>query len=149
MVPATPVHAPLSVKLKDPVWYAYLVLRIVLTVAPIAFGLDKYFNLLTYWPKYLASVVNDIAPMGGEPFMYVVGGVEIMLGLIVAIAPRYGAPIVAGWLAFIIGNLLLIGDYYDVALRDFGLLTAALALFLLTFHRPAARAANEQEYDYV
>lgn len=136
-------------KLRDPVWYAFTLLRTALTIAPTVFGIDKFFNLLTYWPQYLAPVVNDIAPLGGQPFMFVVGGVEILLGLAVLIAPRYGALLVAGWLAFIIVNLVLVGSYYDVALRDFGLLVAALVLFLLSFHRTVDTADNEQEYGHV
>ncbi len=60
--------------------------------------------------------------------MYLVGGVEILAGVLVAIKPRYGAPLVAAWLAGIIVNLLTVPGYYDVALRDFGLLLGALTL---------------------
>jgi uncharacterized membrane protein YphA (DoxX/SURF4 family) len=107
---------------------AFLVLRTVFTVAPIVFGLDKFFNVLTDWPAYLAPVINDIVPGTAQQAMYAVGVVEILAGVAVALLPRYGALLVAGWLAGIIVNLLLIPGYYDVALRDFGLLVAALAL---------------------
>jgi uncharacterized membrane protein YphA (DoxX/SURF4 family) len=107
---------------------AFLLLRTVLVVAPIVFGLDKFFNVLTDWPAYLAPVVNDIVPGTAQQAMYTVGVVEILAGVAVALLPRYGALVVAGWLAGIIVNLLLIPGYYDVALRDFGLLVAALAL---------------------
>ncbi len=136
-------------KLRDPAWQAFTLLRTVLTIAPLVFGLDKFFNLLTYWPQYLAPVATDIAPLGGQPFMYVVGLIEIGLGLSVLIVPRYGAVLVACWLSFIIANLLLLHDYYDIALRDFGLLMAAVALFLLSFHRTASSAAKEQELSHV
>jgi hypothetical protein len=109
-------------------YQAYQMLRLTFVVAPIAFGLDKFFNVLVDWPLYLAPWINDIAPGSGQDFMYVVGGVEILAGVLVALKPRYGAPVVAAWLAGIIVNLLTVPGFYDVALRDFGLLLAALTL---------------------
>ena len=103
-------------------------LRLLFTVAPIAFGLDKFFNVLVEWPTYLAPWVNDIAPGSGQDFMYAVGVVEIVAGLAVALKPRYGAPLVAAWLAGIIFNLLTLSGFYDVALRDFGLMVGAIVL---------------------
>jgi hypothetical protein len=113
-------------------------LRTVFTVAPIAFGLDKFFNLLTDWPAYLAPFVDRLVPGTAQQAMYAVGVIEIIAGLLVAARPRYGAVVVAVWLAGIIGNLLLLGHFYDVALRDFGLLVGALALWRLA-SRTAAR----------
>jgi hypothetical protein len=110
---------------------AFRLLRTVFTIAPIAFGLDKFFNVMTDWSQYLAPWINDIVPGNADQAMYVVGVVEIVAGLVVAVAPRYGGLLVAAWLAGIIVNLLTLGDYYDVALRDFGLLVSALALSLL------------------
>jgi uncharacterized membrane protein YphA (DoxX/SURF4 family) len=112
----------------DARYQAYTLLRIAFTVAPIAFGLDKFFNVLVDWPIYLAPWINDIAPGSGQDFMYVVGAIEIVAGVSVALKPRYGAYIVAGWLAGIVINLLTASGYYDVALRDFGLMLAALTL---------------------
>lgn len=112
----------------DPRYQAYSLLRLAFTVAPIAFGLDKFFNVLVDWPIYLAPWINDIAPGSGQDFMYVVGAVEILAGISVALKPRYGAYVVAGWLAGIIITLLTYSGYYDIALRDFGLLLAALTL---------------------
>jgi hypothetical protein len=109
-------------------YQAYVLLRLAFTVAPIAFGLDKFFNVLVDWPIYLAPWINDIAPGSGQDFMYLVGAVEILAGVLVAIKPRYGAPVVAAWLAGIILNLLTVPGFYDVALRDFGLLLGALTL---------------------
>jgi uncharacterized membrane protein YphA (DoxX/SURF4 family) len=109
-------------------YQAYLLLRLAFAVAPIAFGLDKFFNVLVDWPIYLAPWINDIAPGSGQDFMYLVGGVEIAAGVLVALKPRYGAPVVAAWLAGIIVNLLTVPGFYDIALRDFGLLLAALTL---------------------
>ena len=109
---------------------AYLLLRIGFTLAPILFGLDKFFNWTVDWTNYLAPWVDDIAPGTAQQFMYFVGVTEIAAGLLVAVAPRIGAFVVAGWLGGIILNLLTVDapTYYDLALRDFGLLLAALTL---------------------
>lgn len=107
---------------------AFLLLRTVFTVAPILFGLDKFTNILTHWTVYLAPQATSVVPLTPQTFMYVVGVVEIIAGLIVAVRPKYGSLVVAVWLAGIIINLLLLGSFYDVALRDFGLLVGALAL---------------------
>ena len=107
---------------------AFLLLRTVFTVAPILFGLDKFVGLLTDWEQYLAPQIDALIPGTAHQAMLAVGVVEILAGLLVAVAPRIGGYVVAAWLAGIIGNLLLIGDFYDVALRDFGLLVGALAL---------------------
>jgi len=108
--------------------HAYLLLRSVFTIAPIAFGLDKFFDFLTDWEQYLAPWINDIVPGSAHQAMLAVGVVEILAGVLVAIRPAIGAYVVAAWLLGIIVNLLSIGDYYDIALRDFGLLIGALAL---------------------
>src|SRR6476661_8124310 len=107
---------------------AYLLLRTVFTVAPIIFGLDKFTNLLTHWTMYLAPVATSVVPVPAQTFMYVVGIVEIIAGLAVAFRPRFGSLLVAVWLLGIIINLLVLGSFFDVALRDFGLLVGALAL---------------------
>jgi len=121
---------------------AFMLLRTVFTIAPIAFGLDKFAEVLTDdWEQYLAPWVNDIVPGSAHQAMLAVGVIEIVAGLVVAIAPRYGAPLVAAWLAGIIINLVSIGDYYDIALRDFGLLVAALALAILAAHRDKPTAS--------
>jgi hypothetical protein len=107
---------------------AYLMLRTVFTVAPVIFGVDKFLNLLTDWEQYLAPWINDLVPGSAHQAMLAVGAVEIIAGILVAVRPSIGAYVVAAWLLGIIVNLLSIGDYYDIALRDFGLLVAALAL---------------------
>ena len=107
---------------------AFWLLRTVFTVAPILFGLDKFTNVLVDWETYLAPWINDIVPGNAHTAMLIVGVVEIAAGVLVAITPRWGGYVVALWLAGIIVNLLTLGDYYDVALRDFGLFVAALAL---------------------
>ena len=121
-------HTPGQAALSDPAYQAFLALRTVFTIAPIVFGLDKFANLLTDWPGYLAPWINDIVPGSGQDAMYAIGVIEIVAGIAVALIPRYGALIVAAWLAGIILNLLTLSGFYDVALRDFGLLIAALAL---------------------
>jgi hypothetical protein len=104
-------------------------MRIVFTVAPILFGLDKFANVLTDdWTRYLATEFNDIIPGSASDAMHIVGIVEIAAGLVVAVTPRFGGLLVAGWLAGIIVSLLLVGGYGDIALRDFGLLAGAIAL---------------------
>jgi hypothetical protein len=122
-----------------PARQAFLLLRSVFTVAPIIFGLDKFANVLVDWPVYLAPVINDIVPGTAQQAMYAVGVVEILAGVVVALTPRYGGLLVAAWLAGIIVNLLLIPDYYDIALRDFGLLVGALALSRLAVAQDASR----------
>jgi hypothetical protein len=114
---------------------AFWLLRIGFTVAPILFGIDKFFNWTVHWPDYLAGWINNIAPGGAQEFMYFVGAVEIAAGLIVAVAPVIGAPLVAAWLAGIIINLLTNNppEYYDIALRDFGLMLGALTLTRLAW----------------
>jgi len=107
---------------------AFRLLRTLFTIAPIAFGLDKFANLMTEWTDYLAPWVDDLVPGSAHDAMLVVGVVEVVAGLVVAVAPRFGGPLVAAWLAGIIVDLLSLGDYYDVALRDLGLLGAAVAL---------------------
>jgi uncharacterized membrane protein YphA (DoxX/SURF4 family) len=126
-----------SVLKRDPSWQAFALLRTVFTIAPIVFGLDKFFNLLVDWPVYLTPDVTEVLTITDQQFMYVVGVIEIFAGICVLVAPRYGALLVAVWLAGIIVNLLVLGGYYDVALRDFGLLVGALALWRLSVvHAP-------------
>jgi uncharacterized membrane protein YphA (DoxX/SURF4 family) len=112
----------------DPAYQAFWLLRIGFTVAPILFGVDKFANVMVNWEQYLAPWIRDASPFSATHTMYVVGAIEIIAGIAVAIKPRYAAYIVAAWLAGIILNLLTYSGYYDVALRDFGLLLAALTL---------------------
>jgi uncharacterized membrane protein YphA (DoxX/SURF4 family) len=120
---------------------AFLLLRIAFTVAPILFGLDKFANVLTDdWTRYLSSEYNSLLPGNADTAMSIVGVVEVVAGLIVAIAPRYGSLLVAGWLGGIIVNLLLAGGYGDIALRDFGLMLAALTLARLAWSELGAQA---------
>jgi len=124
---------------------AFVLLRTVFTIAPIAFGLDKFFDVLTNWQQYLPPWVNDIVPGTGHQAMLAVGVVEILAGVLVAVRPAIGAYVVAAWLVGIIINLLSIGDYYDIALRDFGLLVGALALAMLAAPGPQVLRATGTE----
>jgi len=130
--PVSPAPAsaaePAAADWRDPRYQAFALLRVAFAVAPIAFGLDKFFNVMVDWPKYLAPWINDIAPGSGQDFMYFVGAIEIVAGIVVALKPRYGAYLVAGWLGGIVVNLLTYSGYYDIALRDFGLMLGALTL---------------------
>jgi uncharacterized membrane protein YphA (DoxX/SURF4 family) len=112
----------------DPAYQGFLLLRIGFTIAPIVFGLDKFTNVLVDWTQYLAPWINDIIPGSASDAMYLVGVIEIVAGIVVGLRPRYGAYLVAAWLAGIIVNLLTYSGYYDIALRDFGLMLAALTL---------------------
>jgi hypothetical protein len=130
-----------SVLRRDPAAQAFALLRVAFTVAPILFGLDKFAEvMISDWTKYLAPEFNDLIPGSASDAMYIVGAVEIAAGLIVAVVPRFGGLLVAGWLAGIIVSLLLVGGYGDIALRDFGLLLGAL-----TLSRLAAAFASPSE----
>ena len=127
---------------RDPATQAYVLLRIAFIVAPILFGLDKFANVLTDdWTRYLSTTFNDILPGSAATGMHIVGVVEIAAGLLVAVAPRIGSVVVAGWLAGIIVNLLILGGYGDIALRDFGLMLGALTLTRLASAYPAEPGA--------
>jgi hypothetical protein len=134
---ATP-PATTSPQLSNPAYQAFMLLRTAFTVAPILFGLDKFFDWMVDWRIYLAPEINDLIPGNAHQAMLIVGVVEIVAGVVVAVRPRFGAYLVAAWLAAIIVNLLLQADFYDIALRDFGLLIGALALARLAtaFDRP-------------
>ena len=124
----TAVHTHAAAQRREAPYQAFQLLRLAYVVAPIAFGLDKFWNQMVYWPKYLAPWIDDILPGNAQDFMHVVGVVEIVAGLAVLIRPRYGAYLVAGWLAGIVVNLVTSPGWYDIALRDFGLMLGALTL---------------------
>jgi hypothetical protein len=132
---------PTARALQDPALQAFWLLRIGLTVAPILFGLDKFAHVLTNWDRYIAPEIVHWLPGTAHQLMYLVGAIEIVAGLVVAFAPRFGGYLVAGWLAGIIVNLLMLGGYYDIALRDFGLLLAALTLARLATYEHDTRGA--------
>src|SRR4029453_4013285 len=138
---ASTVRPRTPAAIDNPAYQAFLILRTGFVVAPILFGLDKFTNLLADWTTYLAPGIDRLVPGSASGAMLAVGVVEIVAGL-----PKVGGYLVAAWLAGIIANLLLLGDHYDVALRDFGLLLAALALArLATAFQPSRHAAPESE----
>jgi hypothetical protein len=126
---------PLRGDARNPVFQAFLLLWAGFTVAPILFGIDKFFNWMTFWPQYLWAGFPHLVHVSPQHFMYAVGVVEIAAGVLVFLLPRFAPYVVAGWLAGIITNLVIISAassghsvFWDIALRDFGLLLAALAL---------------------
>jgi len=121
----TDARASLS---NSPAYQAYRILQLGFIAAPILAGLDKFFHLMVNWDQYVPAVVANASPIGAHTLMLVVGVIEVIAGLGVALIPRVFAYVVALWLGVIIVNLLLIPGYFDIALRDFGLLLAALAL---------------------
>jgi hypothetical protein len=122
------LEAPSGRRFSNPAYQAFTLLRVGFTVAPIVFGLDKFLNWLVDWSIYLAPQINDLVPGNAHQAMLAVGVIEIVAGIVVAVRPRFGGYLVAAWLAGIIVNLLVLADFYDVALRDFGLLIGAVAL---------------------
>ena len=127
----------------EPARQAYRILHVGFVVAPVLAGLDKFFNVLVDWDRYLAPVATDVLPVSAHTIMVVVGVIEIAAGVLVALRPRLGGYVVAAWLWAIIVNLLVLGDYFDVALRDFGLSLGALALARLAEAFAPAGAARE------
>ena len=138
-----PVHTPPVTRPPTPAFQAFVVLRAAFTAAPVLFGLDKFFNLMADWPSYLWSGFAAALPGTSADLMLVVGVIEIVAGIVVALRPRIGGYVVAAWLAGIILNLLLVGDFYDIALRDFGLLLGALALARLAAAFPHSGVLRE------
>ena len=115
-----------------PAHQAFQILYLGFIVAPFLAGVDKFTHFLTNWDQYLAPVIAGLLPVSGHTFMLFVGIVEMSAAVLVAARPRIGAYVVAAWLFCVIGNLLLIPGYFDVALRDFGLALGALALARLS-----------------
>lgn len=121
-----------TVETMEPAYQAYLLLRTGFIAAPILAGADKFFGILVNWDQYLPGFVNEILGGRGHEFMYIVGVIEIAAGIGVAVKPKIFAYVVALWLTLIIVNLLMIPGYFDVALRDLGLMLGALALARLS-----------------
>jgi len=124
--------APVAREHTEPARQAYHILHWGFVAAPTIAGIDKFVHLLTNWDQYLAPGIAKLLPMSGHAFMLLVGAIEIIAGLVAAIRPRIGAWVVAAWLCGIIVNLLVYSGFYDIALRDFGLLLAAIALARLS-----------------
>ena len=121
-----------STRVSSGSYQAYQILHLAFVVAPIVAGLDKFFNFLVNWTQYLPSFANNLVGGHGHQLMMVVGVIEVVAGIGVAFRPRIFAYVVAAWLLLIIVNLLMIPGYFDVALRDLGLMLGALALARLS-----------------
>ena len=113
---------------RDPRYQAFVLMRLGYGVLPLAMGIDKFFNSMVFWPKYLADWIDEIVPGTAQQFMYFVGGVEIAAGLLVLLKPRYAAYVVAAWLVGIVVNLFTYGEWWDIGVRDLGLMLGALTL---------------------
>jgi hypothetical protein len=125
-------HHALAAEHSRPAYQAYQILHFAFTVAPLLAGIDKFFHVLVNWDMYLAPWIARLSPVGGHNLMLAIGVVEIIAGLLVAVKPKIGAPIVGVWLLGIIVNLLSMGTFYDIALRDLGLSLGAWALWRLS-----------------
>jgi hypothetical protein len=121
-------HSHAAISTSSPTYQAYQILHFGFTVAPIIAGLDKFLHWLTDWDKYLAPQVNSMLGGNGHTFMLAVGVIEVIAGVGVLLKPKIFGYVVAAWLLGIIVNLLMLGNYFDVALRDLGLCLGALAL---------------------
>jgi hypothetical protein len=132
------------------VFQGYSLLRLGFTVAPILFGLDKFFNVMVDWSRYVAPWVDDVFPGAAEQLMYAVGVIEVVAGIAVAVAPWIGGYVVAAWLGGIIVNLLTADPtrYYDIALRDLGLLLGALTLARLASASRSKRIASPDRVEF-
>jgi hypothetical protein len=119
-----------SIEIHSPSYHAFRLLQLAFVVVPIVAGLDKFFDVLTNWDRYLASPLEHLSTVVGGPhhLMQIAGVIEICAGLLVAFRPRVFAWVVAAWLFAIIVDLLMLGGAGDVALRDFGLMLGAVAL---------------------
>ena len=122
-----------TAELSNPTYQAYRILHLGFTVAPVLAGIDKFFHVLCNWDQYLAPWVASLSPIGGHDLMLIAGAIEAAAGILVAVRPRLGAPVVGVWLCLIIANLLSMGTYFDVALRDLGLALGAFALWRLSY----------------
>jgi hypothetical protein len=121
-----------TIERSSPSYQAYQILHLGFTVAPILAGIDKFFHLLCNWDQYLAPWIAGVSPVSGHSLMLAAGVIEAAGGLLVAVKPRLGAPVVGAWLCLIIVNLLTMGSYFDVALRDLGLALGAFSLWRLS-----------------
>jgi hypothetical protein len=116
----------------SPAYQGYQLLHIVFTALPLIAGADKFLHLLANWQMYLSPLARRFSPLSDHNLMLLVGVVEMAAGLLVAVKPRWGAAVVASWLFLIIVNLVAAGAFLDIALRDFGLMLSACALWRLS-----------------
>ena len=110
----------------------WTILRITFGVVPIVAGADKFADLLTNWDMYLNPTVASMLPFSAHMFMQIVGGIEIAAGLIVLAKPSVGGWIVMAWLICIALQLIAMGKYLDVAVRDLVMSIGAMSLARLS-----------------
>jgi hypothetical protein len=125
----------------EPAYQAFRILHLAFIVAPTIAGLDKFFHVLVNWDQYLAPQIAALSPWGGHTLMQIVGGIELAAGLLVAVRPKIGGVVVGLWLLGIIANLVILGGFWDVALRDLGLALGAFALARLAAAYEGRRVA--------
>ena len=111
---------------------AAAILKWTYGLVPIVAGADKFMHILTDWDKYLAPAIANMLPFSASSFMSMVGIIEIIAGVLVLIKPKFGSLVVALWLTGIAINLLLTGQYFDVAVRDIVMAIGAFSLYLLS-----------------
>ena len=147
--PRTAGRTTRSARFADPGFQAYAVLRVAFVVAPLLFGIDKFFNSMTYWPRYLWAGIPHLVHLSPQHVMDVVGGVEIAAAFLGVVLPRLAPAVVALWLGGIVTDLVVKSAaagghgpvFWDIAVRDFGLMLAALALLRLSaLYAPRAPA---------
>jgi uncharacterized membrane protein YphA (DoxX/SURF4 family) len=128
--------------------HIFWALRLTLGGTAFAAGLDKFFNKMTDWEKYLSPAVQRRLPISGRNFMRLVGVIEMGVGsVILAKNPRIGSLIAAAWLTGIAGNLVLEQDWYDIAARDVNMAVAALALAGVAEIRSARLSADRSHIE--
>ncbi len=110
----------------------HTLLKYVFVIVPIVAGLDKYFNILVQWDTYLAPSTLDLLPFSGETFMKIVGIIEVIAGIIVALKTQIGAYIVSIWLLLIALSLILTWWHPDVGVRDIVMAISAYVLAKLS-----------------
>lgn len=141
--PVTPTNPAVTEgRWDEPAFQGFWLLRLGFTLAPILFGLDKFAHVLVDWDQYLAPEFADLFNAQAHSLMYIVGAIEVVAGLVVLVRPRLGGYVVAAWLGAIIVNLLMQADFYDIALRDFGLLLGALTLARLAAAFPVSHRVS-------
>ena|SRR5579872_6117455 len=113
---------------QDKAYQAFRILQVAFVIAPIIAGVDKFFNCLTVWSQYLSPFALGMLHGHWQGFMMLVGVIEIIAGVGMIYKPKIFAYIVSLWLLLIVINLLMTGHYFDIALRDIGLMLAAFSL---------------------
>lgn len=119
---------------------SWWLLKVTYGLLFVVAGADKFLNLVTMWSKYVSSLVLQFIPLDVSQIIMGVGVAEILLGLaILLFATRIGGYIAAAWLLFIALNLVSMGGYLDIAVRDIVMAVGALVLAWLDEAMPSLR----------